>query len=125
FVPDYRTHSYLDAFHLRNPGAALNDGPLYKLPFGAIFPNSISAPAIGVAMGALAAFREQSQARANLRDGSRLAEDPIMQLRLAGRARDPRPCRQQSGARRRRVRPLRIRPAADGYPVLAAGFVRG
>lgn len=83
FVPDYRTHSYLDAFHLRNPGAVLNDGPLYKLPFGAIFPNSISAPAIGAAMGALAAFREQAQARINLRDGSRLAEDPIMQLRLA------------------------------------------
>ena len=83
FVPDYRTHSYLDAFQLRNPGAALNDGPLYQLPFGAVFPNSISAPAIGVAMGALAAFREQSQARTNLRDGSRLAEDPIMQLRLA------------------------------------------
>jgi 3-hydroxy-9,10-secoandrosta-1,3,5(10)-triene-9,17-dione monooxygenase len=82
-VPDYRTHSYLDAFHLRNPGAVLNDGPLYKLPFGAIFPNSISAPAIGVARGALAAFREQSQARTNLRDGSKLAEDPVMQLRLA------------------------------------------
>src|SRR5260370_37682599 len=26
FVPEYRTHSYRDAFHLRNPGAALNDG---------------------------------------------------------------------------------------------------
>jgi 3-hydroxy-9,10-secoandrosta-1,3,5(10)-triene-9,17-dione monooxygenase len=83
FVPEYRTHSYLDAFHLRNPGAALNDGPLYRLPFGAMFPNSIASPAIGVAMGALAAFREQSQARLNLRDGSRLAEDPFMQMRLA------------------------------------------
>jgi 3-hydroxy-9,10-secoandrosta-1,3,5(10)-triene-9,17-dione monooxygenase len=83
FVPEYRTHSYLDAFHLRNPGAALNDGPLYRLPFGAMFPNSIASPAIGVAMGALAAFREQSQARLNLRDGSPLAEDPFMQMRLA------------------------------------------
>ena len=63
FVPDYRTHSYLDAFHLRNPGAAVNDGPLYRLPFGAVFPNSIAAPAIGVALGALDAFREQSQVR--------------------------------------------------------------
>jgi len=83
FVPDYRTHSYLDAFHLRNPGALLNDGPLYRIPFGAMFPNSIASPAIGVAIGALAAFREQSQARLNLRDGSRLAEDPFMQMRLA------------------------------------------
>ncbi len=83
FVPEYRTHSYLDAFHLRNPGQELNDGPLYRLPFGAIFPNSISAPAIGVALGALDAFREQSQVRVNLRDGSRLAEDPFTQFRLA------------------------------------------
>jgi 3-hydroxy-9,10-secoandrosta-1,3,5(10)-triene-9,17-dione monooxygenase len=83
FVPEYRTHSYLDAFHLRNPGQELNDGPLYRLPFGAIFPNSISAPAIGVALGALDAFREQSQVRINLRDGSRLAEDTFTQFRLA------------------------------------------
>ena len=83
FVPEYRTHSYLDAFRLRNPGQELNDGPLYRLPFGAIFPNSISAPAIGVALGALQTFREQSQLRVNLRDGSRLAEDPFTQFRLA------------------------------------------
>jgi 3-hydroxy-9,10-secoandrosta-1,3,5(10)-triene-9,17-dione monooxygenase len=83
FVPDYRTHSYLDAFHLRNPGAALNDGPLYRIPFGTMFPNSIASPAIGVALGALAAFREQASRRVNLRDNSKLAEDPIMQLRLA------------------------------------------
>src|SRR6267142_7182870 len=83
FVPEYRTHSYLDAFHLRNPGAAVNDGPLYRLPFGAVFPNSIAAPAIGVALGALDAFREQSRARVNVRDGSRLFEDPFTQFRLA------------------------------------------
>jgi 3-hydroxy-9,10-secoandrosta-1,3,5(10)-triene-9,17-dione monooxygenase len=83
FVPEYRTHSYLDAFHLRNPGAVINNGPLYRLPFGSIFPNSISAPAIGVALGALDAFREQSQVRVNLRDGSRVADDPFTQLRLA------------------------------------------
>src|ERR1700751_1980219 len=83
FVPEYRTHSYLDAFHLRNPGAVVNDGPLYRLPFGSIFSHSFSAPTIGVALGALKAFREQSQVRVNLRDGSRLAEDPFTQLRLA------------------------------------------
>jgi len=83
FVPEYRTHSYVDAFLLKNPGAAVNDGPLYRLPFGAVFPNSIAAPAIGVALGALDAFREQSRVRVNLRDGSRLSEDPFTQFRLA------------------------------------------
>ena len=82
-VPEYRTHSYLDAFHLRNPGTALNDGPLYRIPFGAMFPNSIASPAIGVAMGALKEFRDQAQGRKNVRDGSRIVEDPAMQMRLA------------------------------------------
>ncbi len=83
FVPEYRTHSYQDAFHLRHPGAAINDAPLYRLPFGLIFPYGITAPAIGVAQGALAAFREQAARRVNLRDQSRVAEDPFMQYRLA------------------------------------------
>jgi 3-hydroxy-9,10-secoandrosta-1,3,5(10)-triene-9,17-dione monooxygenase len=83
FVPEYRTHSYLDAFHLRHPGNEINDAPLYRLPFGIVFPNGIVAPAIGVALGALEAFREQSARRVNLRDQSRIVEDPFIQLRLA------------------------------------------
>jgi 3-hydroxy-9,10-secoandrosta-1,3,5(10)-triene-9,17-dione monooxygenase len=83
FVPEYRTHSYLDAFHLRHPGNAVNDAPLYRLPFGLIFPYGITAPAIGAALGALEAFREQSLKRINLRDGSRIAEDQFTQHRLA------------------------------------------
>jgi 3-hydroxy-9,10-secoandrosta-1,3,5(10)-triene-9,17-dione monooxygenase len=83
FVPEYRTHTYQDAFHLRHPGTAVNDAPLYRLPFGIIFPNGITAPAIGVALGALEAFREQSHKRINLRDQSRIVEDPFIQHRLA------------------------------------------
>jgi 3-hydroxy-9,10-secoandrosta-1,3,5(10)-triene-9,17-dione monooxygenase len=83
FVPEYRTHTYLDAFHLRHPGATVNEAPLYRLPFGIIFPNGIAAPAIGVALGALEVFREQSRTRVNLRDQSRLVEDPFIQYRLA------------------------------------------
>jgi 3-hydroxy-9,10-secoandrosta-1,3,5(10)-triene-9,17-dione monooxygenase len=83
FVPEYRTHSYLDAFHLRHPGAAVNDAPLYRLPLGLTFPYAITAPAIGVALGALAAFREQAAQRVNLRDLSRITEDPFIQYRLA------------------------------------------
>src|SRR5437870_7838669 len=47
FVPEYRTHSYLDAFHLRNPGTAINNGPLYRLPFGLVFAYGLSAAATG------------------------------------------------------------------------------
>jgi hypothetical protein len=82
-VPEYRTHSYLDAFHLRHPGTAVNDAALYRLPFGLIFRYGITAPAIGVALGALVAFREQSRRRVSLATQSRTAEDPFIQLRLA------------------------------------------
>jgi 3-hydroxy-9,10-secoandrosta-1,3,5(10)-triene-9,17-dione monooxygenase len=83
FVPEYRTHTYRDAFHLKHPGTAVNDAALYRLPFGIIFPYGITAPAIGAALGALEAFREQSLKRINLRDQSRVVEDPLVQYRLA------------------------------------------
>ena len=83
FVPEYRTHSFRDAFYLTNPGAAVNDGPLYRLPFGIVFPNCIASPAIGVALGALQNFREQTKTRVSSRDQSRVAEDPFIQFRLA------------------------------------------
>ncbi len=83
FVPEYRTHSYLDAFYLRNPGAAVNDAPLYRLPFGVVFPYALVAPAIGAALGALQLFRDHTRTRVAARDGSRVAEDPFVQFRLA------------------------------------------
>src|SRR5262249_28363445 len=83
FVPEYRTHSYADAFRLRHPGTAINDAPLYRLPWGLIFANGIAAPAIGAAQGAFALFRDQSAGRINARDQSRIIEDPFVQYRLA------------------------------------------
>ena len=83
FVPEYRTHSYRDAFYLTNPGAIVNNAPLYRLPFGLVFPACISSPAIGVALGALEAFRDQTTIRISPRDRSRVAEDPFAQLALA------------------------------------------
>jgi 3-hydroxy-9,10-secoandrosta-1,3,5(10)-triene-9,17-dione monooxygenase len=83
FVPEYRTHSYRDAFALNHPGAAVNDAPLYRLPFGLIFTHGIVSPAIGAAQGALTSFREQAMRRINVRDGSRTVEDPFIQYRLA------------------------------------------
>jgi 3-hydroxy-9,10-secoandrosta-1,3,5(10)-triene-9,17-dione monooxygenase len=83
FVPEYRTHSYRDAFHLQNPGAVVNDGPLYRLPFALVFASGLASPAVGVALGALRTFREQTQTRRASRDQSRVAEDPFVQFRLA------------------------------------------
>jgi 3-hydroxy-9,10-secoandrosta-1,3,5(10)-triene-9,17-dione monooxygenase len=88
FVPEHRTHSYRDAFLLKNPGAAVNDGPLYRLPFGLVFPACIASPAVGVARGAVDAFREQSRTRLATRDRSAVAEDPFTQFHLAEAAAD-------------------------------------
>jgi 3-hydroxy-9,10-secoandrosta-1,3,5(10)-triene-9,17-dione monooxygenase len=83
FVPEHRTFSYREAFELRSPGLAVNTAPLYRLPFGSIFPYGIASPAIGVALGALQLFREEAKTRVWTRDGARVAEDPFVQLRLA------------------------------------------
>jgi 3-hydroxy-9,10-secoandrosta-1,3,5(10)-triene-9,17-dione monooxygenase len=83
FVPEYRTFSYREAFELCSPGLAVNPGPLYRLPFGCVFPYGISAPAIGVALGALQHFRDEAKTRVWTRDGARVAEDPFIQFRLA------------------------------------------
>ncbi len=83
FVPEYRTFSYREAFELRSPGLAVNTAPLYRLPFGCVFPYGIASPAIGVALGALHLFREEARTRVWTRDGARVAEDPFVQLRLA------------------------------------------
>jgi len=83
FVPTYRTMSYLDMFHLRHPGTAVNTAPLYRLPFGILFPYALTAPALGVALGALQTFCAQAQQRINLRSHERVVEDPFVQMRLA------------------------------------------
>jgi 3-hydroxy-9,10-secoandrosta-1,3,5(10)-triene-9,17-dione monooxygenase len=83
FVPAYRTLTYVDMFHLRYPGTAVNEAPLYRLPFGSVFPYAIATPAIGAARGALHTFRDQAQTRVSVRDNARVAEDPFLQFRLA------------------------------------------
>ena len=82
-VPEHRTHSFVDAFHLRHPGTAVNDAPLYRLPFAIVFRYGITSPVIGAAIGALDAFREQSRRRINLNTRASVAEDPFIQHRLA------------------------------------------
>lgn len=88
FVPAYRTLSYPDMFHLRHPGAVINTAPLYRLPFGSVFPYAIAAPAVGAALGALETFREQTKIRTSVRDKVPVAEDPFIQFRLAEAAAD-------------------------------------
>ncbi len=83
FVPEHRTHSLRDAFECNSPGNAVNTAPLYRLPYGVVFPYAIAAPAIGVARGALETYREQTRDRISALGFEKVAENPFSQLRLA------------------------------------------
>lgn len=80
FVPEHRTHKLIDGFKRESPGNAHNPGPLYKLPFGIVFVRSVSTTAIGIAQGALDAYRDVAAKRVAAGDGQKVAEDPTAQI---------------------------------------------
>lgn len=82
WVPDYRTHKQLDGFNLTNPGTALNDAPLFKIPWGQIFVRTVSTPAIGAAKAAVSLYRDLVTHKASS-DPTKLAGDTETQSRIA------------------------------------------
>lgn len=83
FVPEYRTHSSLDGFRGTNPGIDSKTIPLYKIPFGQLFPRAVSGSSIGAAQGAINAYREVASKRVGTNTGSKTAEDPHAQMAVA------------------------------------------
>jgi 3-hydroxy-9,10-secoandrosta-1,3,5(10)-triene-9,17-dione monooxygenase len=84
FVPDHRSLSFIDVSKLVVPGQELNHGPLYKLPYGSVFPYSITTPIIGMATGAYQAHVEYTRARVRAAYiGQKAAQDPFAQVRVA------------------------------------------
>jgi 3-hydroxy-9,10-secoandrosta-1,3,5(10)-triene-9,17-dione monooxygenase len=84
FVPEYRSLSFIDVSKLVVPGQELNHAPLYKLPYGSVFPYSITTPIIGMATGAYQAHVEYTRARVRAAYiGQKAAQDPFAQVRVA------------------------------------------
>lgn len=83
FVPEHRTHRFIDAFMQKNPGNLENDAPLFHLPFAQVLVRAISTSAIGMAQGALDAFREISAKKISAGDGTKVADDPSAQMAAA------------------------------------------
>jgi 3-hydroxy-9,10-secoandrosta-1,3,5(10)-triene-9,17-dione monooxygenase len=82
FVPDHRAHRMLE--EIGGPGTAVNTSPIYKLPFSSVFSYSITAPALGMALGAIEAYRETMRTRVRIAyGGEKVAQDPFSQVRLA------------------------------------------
>jgi 3-hydroxy-9,10-secoandrosta-1,3,5(10)-triene-9,17-dione monooxygenase len=122
FVPEHRTHSYRDAFALNHPGSAVNNAPLYRLPFGLVFTYGIVSPAIGAAQGALTAFRDQALRRINVRDGSRTVEDPFVQYRLGEAAAEIDAARERMLANFAEM--MRLARAGEAIPLAARARYR-
>ena len=84
FVPEHRSLSFTDVTRCACPGHELNEGPLYRIPFGSIFSYAITTPIIGMATGAYAAHVEYQRGRIRASYvGQRAAEDPHAQVRVA------------------------------------------
>lgn len=83
YVPAYRTHRSKDGFAATNPGAKVNPGPLYKLPFGQVFVRAVSSSSIGALQGALNTFLEIGAKRKSNNTGVSASGDPDVQVLIA------------------------------------------
>ena len=82
-VPAHRTLSLVDAALGRAPGLAANPAPLYRLPLFSVLGLALAGPAVGIARGALEAWRERTRARQLAYTGAKLAVQAPAQIRLA------------------------------------------
>lgn len=83
FVPEHRTHRAYDGFMGTNPGRAVNDGALYRLPWAQVFVRSVSTSAIGATQGALDAFIEIAGKRVSTNTGKATKADPAVMNAIA------------------------------------------
>lgn len=87
FVPAYRTVTFADMLTGSGPGTATNPNPLYRQPMLAVVPHCLVAPALGMARGALEAFRQQAMNRttrgAVAGGNNKMTEFTTVQMRFA------------------------------------------
>ena len=86
FVPEHRLLAIEDTMTGNPPGAAVNDGPLYRIPLFAVISCSLVSAVIGMAQGAIDEFIELTKGRttrgAALSKPAPMAELPGVQLKL-------------------------------------------
>lgn len=77
FVPDHRTLDLEAMFSWKSPGLEVNTGPLYKMPFAAMFANAITVAVIAMGEGMVAETIEYSKKRVSATWGKAI-EDPYV-----------------------------------------------
>ena len=88
FVPEHRTHRFIDAYNRDNPGQLVNQSPLYRLAWASVCAYAIAAPAIGAAIGALDSWQSGLRERRTAYDRKPIADDPFAHMRMAEAASD-------------------------------------
>ncbi|MGW1229225.1 3-hydroxy-9,10-secoandrosta-1,3,5(10)-triene-9,17-dione monooxygenase oxygenase subunit [Streptomyces sp. NPDC002530] len=89
FVPAHRVLRNYEQARLTVPGQRINPGPLYRLPFGAVFTCAVTAPVIGAVSGGYASYVTRMKERVRLSlGGGRFTEDPFAQVAIARAASD-------------------------------------
>jgi alkylation response protein AidB-like acyl-CoA dehydrogenase len=88
FIPFYRTIAWDDVQRGVYPGAAINDGPLYRLSAGSLFVLSSAAPVVAAACAAVDCFIEEAKNRSSPAKGNRLVEQQWVQIVLGNCASD-------------------------------------
>ncbi len=84
FVPSYRAMRNFEHSRLSGPGQQVNTGPLYRMPFGAVFTNTVTAPILGTVQGCLDTYVATMRERHRLSlGGGRFLEDPFAHVALA------------------------------------------
>lgn len=83
FVPEHRTLDMAQTRGGPTPGSARNPGVLFRLPLMALFQFCITGPVLGMAQGAVQGFINKTRVRAGAYTGTKLAELPTMQVRVA------------------------------------------
>ena len=78
FVPEHRTHKSMDGFLCDNPGNAVNDAPLYRMPFMQVFVRAVCTATLGACEGALDAFIEVAKTRQV--EPNKMKNDPFARL---------------------------------------------
>jgi 3-hydroxy-9,10-secoandrosta-1,3,5(10)-triene-9,17-dione monooxygenase len=86
FVPAYRTHKALDGMLGTSPGLALNDAPLFRLPFAQIFVRAVCTSCIGALQGALDDFTSYAATRVSANSGAKTTDDAGAQSACANAA---------------------------------------
>ena len=83
-VPAHRVLRNEEHSRVTGPGQAVNTGPLYRLPFGAIFTTAITSPVVGAVAGCLDTYVDAMRHRnRDSLGGGRFAEDQFAQVAVA------------------------------------------